>query len=40
MVYNLKRIIGQLPVWTKEEGDTYENLDDMYTLCLVVLAVT
>ena len=30
-ILNLKRIIVQLPVWTKEEGDTYENLDDMYT---------
>jgi hypothetical protein len=30
-ILNLKRIIVQLPVWTKEEGDTYENLEDMYT---------
>ena len=30
-ILNLKKIIVQLPVWTKEEGDTYENLEDMYT---------
>jgi Met-zincin/Domain of unknown function (DUF5117)/Domain of unknown function (DUF5118) len=30
-ILNLKKIILQLPVWTKEEADTYENLDDMYT---------
>ncbi|HEX3768469.1 MAG TPA: zinc-dependent metalloprotease, partial [Puia sp.] len=29
-ILNLKRIIVQLTVWTKEEADTYENLDDMY----------
>jgi hypothetical protein len=33
-ILNLKRIIVQLPVWTKEEADTYENLDDMYTQLL------
>ena len=30
-ILNLKKIIVQLPAWTKEEADTYENLDDMYT---------
>jgi hypothetical protein len=30
-ILNLKRIIVQLPVWTKEEADTYDNLEDMYT---------
>ena len=29
-ILNLKKIIVQLPEWTKEEADTYENLDDMY----------
>lgn len=29
-IKNLKRIITQLPVWTKEEADKYENLSDMY----------
>ncbi len=29
-IKNLKRIIVQLPQWTKEEADTYENLDNMY----------
>lgn len=29
-IKNLKRIIVQLPAWTKEEADTYENLKDMY----------
>jgi hypothetical protein len=29
-ILNLKRIIVQLPVWTKEEADTYNNLEDMY----------
>ncbi|HEY2347499.1 MAG TPA: zinc-dependent metalloprotease [Puia sp.] len=33
-ILNLKKIIVQLPVWTKEEADTYENLDDMYTQLL------
>ena len=33
-ILNLKRIIVQLPSWTKEEADTYENLDDMYTQLL------
>lgn len=28
---NLKRIIVQLPSWTKEEADTYDNLDELYT---------
>src|SRR5450432_4243883 len=30
-ILNLKKIILQLPAWTKEEADTYENLEDMYT---------
>jgi hypothetical protein len=30
-ILNLKRIIAQLPVWTKQEADTYDNLEDMYT---------
>jgi hypothetical protein len=30
-ILNLKRIILQLPSWTREEGDTYDNLTDMYT---------
>jgi hypothetical protein len=29
-IKNLKRIIVKLPEWTKEEGDKYENLSDMY----------
>jgi hypothetical protein len=29
-ILNLKRIITQLPAWTKEEADTYDNLEDMY----------
>jgi len=29
-IKNLKRIIAKLPEWTKEEGDRYENLSDMY----------
>jgi len=29
-ILNLKRIIVQLPVWTREEADTYDNLEDMY----------
>ncbi len=29
-IKNLKRIIVQLPEWTKEEADKYENLRDMY----------
>jgi hypothetical protein len=29
-ILNLKRIIVLLPVWTKEEADPYENLDEMY----------
>ncbi len=28
---NLKRIVIKLNDWTKEEGDRYENLDDMYS---------
>jgi Met-zincin/Domain of unknown function (DUF5117)/Domain of unknown function (DUF5118) len=30
-ILNLKKIIVQLPVWTREEADTYDNLEDMYT---------
>ncbi len=30
-IKNLKRIIVKLPEWTKEEGDRYENLSDIYT---------
>ncbi len=30
-IKNLKRILPQLPEWTKEEADVYENLDDMYS---------
>ncbi len=29
-IKNLKRLIAQLPEWTKEEGDKYDNLRDMY----------
>jgi Met-zincin/Domain of unknown function (DUF5117)/Domain of unknown function (DUF5118) len=29
-IKNLKRIAANLPVWTKEEGDRYENLSQMY----------
>ena len=29
-IKNLKRIVVKLPEWTKEEGDRYENLSDMY----------
>ena len=29
-IKNLKRILVQLPIWTKEEADKYENLADMY----------
>ncbi len=34
-IKNLKRIIAKLPEWTKEEGDHYENLRDMYLQLLV-----
>lgn len=30
-IQNLKRMIGQIPEWNKEEGDQYENIDRMYT---------
>jgi hypothetical protein len=30
-IKNLKRIIVKLPEWTKEEGDRYENLSEIYT---------
>ncbi|HEY8735035.1 MAG TPA: zinc-dependent metalloprotease, partial [Puia sp.] len=30
-ILNLKKIIIQLPLWTKAEADTYDNLDDMYS---------
>lgn len=29
-IKNLKRIIVKLPEWTKEEADTYDNLEEMY----------
>ncbi len=29
-IKNLKRIMAQLPDWTKEEADKYENLQEMY----------
>jgi len=29
-IKNLKRILPELPNWTKEEADRYENLDDIY----------
>jgi hypothetical protein len=29
-IKNLKRILANLPTWTKEEADKYENLSDMY----------
>lgn len=30
-IKNLKRIVANLPAWTKEEGDKYDNLESMYT---------
>jgi hypothetical protein len=30
-IRNLKRIVAQLPEWTKEEADKYDNLRTMYT---------
>jgi hypothetical protein len=30
-IKNLKRIVVKLPEWTKEEGDRYQNLNDIYT---------
>ena len=30
-IKNLKRIVPELPVWTKEDADVYENLEEMYT---------
>ncbi len=30
-IMNLKRILSNLPVWTKEEADKYDNLEEMYT---------
>ncbi|MGV3530200.1 MAG: zinc-dependent metalloprotease [Flavisolibacter sp.] len=33
-VKNLKRVMAQLPTWTKEEGDRYENLAQMYNQVL------
>jgi hypothetical protein len=33
-ILNLKKIIVLLPEWTKEEADTYENLEDMYSQLL------
>ena len=37
-IKNLKRILPQLPSWTKEEADTYENLDDMYSQLTIQFA--
>ena len=34
-IKNLKRIVAKLPEWTKEEGDRYQNLNDMYTQLVV-----
>ena len=34
-VKNLKRIIVKLPEWTKEEADTYDNLDDIYSQLVI-----
>jgi len=33
-IKNLKRILPQIPEWTKEEADHYENLNDIYTQIL------
>ena len=33
-IKNLKRILPQIPEWTKEEADHYENLNDIYTQVL------
>ncbi len=30
-IKNLQRILPQLPTWTKEDADVYENLEDMYS---------
>jgi hypothetical protein len=30
-IKNLQRILAKLPEWTREEADTYDNLEDMYT---------
>jgi hypothetical protein len=30
-IRNLKKIIVMLPIWTREEADTYENLEEMYS---------
>ncbi|SJZ36181.1 zinc-dependent metalloprotease [Sediminibacterium ginsengisoli] len=30
-IKNLKRVLAGLPEWTKEEGDHYDNLSEMYT---------
>jgi ribosomal protein S18 acetylase RimI-like enzyme len=29
-IKNLQRVLEQLPAWTMEEGDTYDNLQEMY----------
>jgi len=34
-IKNLKRIIVNLPEWTKEEGDKYENLSNMYNQLVI-----
>ena len=30
-IKNLRRVMANLPAWTKEEGDKYDNLENMYT---------
>jgi hypothetical protein len=34
-IRNLKKIILQLPEWTREEADTYDNLEDMYSQLII-----
>ena len=34
-IKNLKRILTELPQWTKEEADKYDNLEDMYIQLVV-----
>jgi len=34
-IKNLKRIIVNLPEWTKEEADKYQNLEDIYTQLVI-----
>ncbi len=37
-IKNLKKILQHLPEWTREEADTYENLDDMYAQIAIQFA--